>query len=277
MTRAILIFSLLLLWAAPLLAQEEYDPADYRIRVNATVNLRGGPGTEFEIVITIQAGAELQVVAETDEWFSVIHEGQQLWMANWLDYTRLEPTPTPEPSPTIEPTDTPEPSPTAEPTPTAEAQPTIQLPSPVDTTSFVPECTQDEFVAIVLSPEWQELFAQFGIYHDTYATGEALNALDYIWIRNTVWENLPTCSPLFEYAIWITFLYAENLAKNLQLRLLPSAETDPSVAALYAEGNSHPLALIERKLLEAWDRHFPPQENPDSAADDGAAEEAEEE
>ena len=131
MARAILCFILVLsLVTAPLLAQLEYDPADYRIRVNATVNLRGGPGTDHEIVRTIQAGTELQVVAETDRWFSVIHEGEQLWMANWLDFTRLEPTPTPEPSPTptLEPTPTPEPSPTAEPTNAEPTQPPNRRP-----------------------------------------------------------------------------------------------------------------------------------------------------
>ena len=30
------------------------------------------------------------IIAETDRWFSVVHEDQQLWMANWLDYTRLD-------------------------------------------------------------------------------------------------------------------------------------------------------------------------------------------
>ena len=261
MSRALLILALLLLVTAPLLAQVEYDPADYRIRVNATVNLRGGPGTEFEIVTTIQAGAELQVVAETDRWFSVIYEGEQLWMANWLDYTRLEPTPTPEPSPTLEPTAT------LEPTPTAVPQPTIELPPPVDVSSFLPECTQDKFENIVLSPAWQELFQQFDSYINAYLSGEALDAVDYLRIRNAVWENLPTCSPLFEYAIWITFFYAETLALNLQLRLLPNAGTDPSVAALHAGYDTHPFAEIEDRLFEAWAQHFPQGETPDAPAD----------
>ena len=241
MTRTMLIFALLLLWTAPLLAQVEYDPADYRIRVNATVNLRGGPGTGYEIVRTIQAGTELQVVAETERWFSVIHEGQQLWMANWLDYTRLEPTPTPEPSPTAEPTPTLKPTPTLEPTPTAEPQPLIELPPPVDTTSFLPECTQDEIEAIALSPAWQELFEHWNRVYDEFLSSGTLHADQYLYYRNTVWENLPTCSPLFEYAIWSTLAYAELLALNLQQRLLPNAEMDPSVAALHAEYDIHPV------------------------------------
>ena len=265
MPRAILIFALLLLWTAPLLAQVEYDPADYRIRVNATVNLRGGPGTEFEIITTIQAGAELQVVAETDQWFAVVHEGQQAWLANEFDYTRLEPTPTPEPSPTIEPT------------PTAEPTPTIQQPPPVSITSVMPECTREEFIAIVHSPTWQELFVHWNRVSQAHGSGGSLRADQYLYYRNTVWANLPTCSPLFEYAIWSTVWYAELLLLNFQDNHLPYERADAGVAALHGGYDSHPLIGFHTKLLEAWNRHFPPQEPTDSAADDGAAEETEEE
>ena len=190
-------------------------------------------------------------------------------MANWLDFTRLEPTPTPEPSPTptLEPTPTPEPSPTIEPTPTPEPTPTIVPPPPVDVSSFLPECTTDEFREIVTSPAWQELFQQFQSYFKAHISGGALDAVEYLRIRNIIWENLPTCSPLFEYAIWITFLYAELLALNLQQRLLPNAETDPSIAALHAGYYPHPFAEIERKLFEAWERHFPPGETPGTSVD----------
>ena len=122
----------------------------------------------------------------------------------------------------------------------------------------MPECTQEEFEAIVLSPTWQELFAHSNRVNQAHTSGGSLRADQYIYFRNTVWENLPTCSPLFEYAIWSTVWFAELLLLNFQGKHLPYERADAGVAALHGGYNSHPILELQQILFEAWDKHLPP-------------------
>ena len=100
--------------------------------VNGEVNVRSGPGTEYEITKTLKAGDAIEVVAVTSNgWYRTVRDTYVL-ASLCLDEKPVTPTPTPKPKPTPTPTPksptkapeaTPTPKPTTAPTPTPRPAP----------------------------------------------------------------------------------------------------------------------------------------------------------
>ena len=62
----------------------------YHIRVTHNSNLRETYSLEGAIIETAPAGATLQVVGKVNRWLKINRNGNELWMADWIDYTRVE-------------------------------------------------------------------------------------------------------------------------------------------------------------------------------------------
>ena len=115
--------------------------------VNGEVNVRSGPGTEFEITKTLKAGDAIEVVAVTSNgWYRTVRDTYVL--ASLCLSERPAPTPAPTPTPTPKPTPTktpsdptPAPSPTPKPTNTPAPTPTpAPAPEPGSLTLFCEDC-----------------------------------------------------------------------------------------------------------------------------------------
>lgn len=111
-------------------------PQTIRGRVVATVNLRSGPGENFDAVGTLEAGQEITIQGRNraSEWLLVDIQGQQRWVKRSaiepLDSLDLVPvrdvTPTPQPTATNTRVPTPAPSPSA--SPSASPSPAANAP-----------------------------------------------------------------------------------------------------------------------------------------------------
>lgn len=82
------------------------------------VNLRSGPGTNYEKVATAQLGERIDVLGESNGWYQISRGGSRMWVAGWLVNVASQedgpqPQPEPEPEPTPQPEPTPEPAPNA--------------------------------------------------------------------------------------------------------------------------------------------------------------------
>ena len=60
---------------------------DYYIRTNARINLRATYSLEGEKVETVEAGTILHVVGRFNRWLKIDRNGNEVWMADWVDYT----------------------------------------------------------------------------------------------------------------------------------------------------------------------------------------------
>ena len=63
---------------------------DYYIRTDARINLRASYSLEAEKVATVEAGTVLHVVGRFNRWLKIDRDGQIVWMADWVYYTRLD-------------------------------------------------------------------------------------------------------------------------------------------------------------------------------------------
>lgn len=54
--------------------------------VHGTVNLRRGPGTTYAIVGSLPAGATLQALGQSGDWYLLRHNGRDAYVANWLTH-----------------------------------------------------------------------------------------------------------------------------------------------------------------------------------------------
>ncbi len=79
---AMLVASLLLFGFAS--AQE------YSIRANRGLNLRSGPGLDADIADTVTSGAVLQVVGKSGSWLKINRSGNEVWLADWVNFSRIE-------------------------------------------------------------------------------------------------------------------------------------------------------------------------------------------
>lgn len=100
------------------------------------VNLRSGPGTNYEKVATAQLGERIDVLGESNGWYQISRGGSRMWVAGWLvNVAWQEDGPsqpvTPEPQPQPEPEPTPQPEPTPEPAPN-----TLNLARTMDANGF---------------------------------------------------------------------------------------------------------------------------------------------
>ena len=74
----------------------------YFIRAEGRNNLRNCAGFGCRVVETVPVGTVLEVVGEDNRWLKINRNGAEVWMANWIDYTRVEPSQSRHPGVIIE-------------------------------------------------------------------------------------------------------------------------------------------------------------------------------
>ena len=62
----------------------------YSIRVTYNTNLRASFSLQSAIIETALAGTTLQVVGNNSRWLRINRNGNEVWMADWVAYTRVE-------------------------------------------------------------------------------------------------------------------------------------------------------------------------------------------
>lgn len=97
------------------------------------VNFRSAPSTESNIIMVLQYGTNVRIIARTSEWYRVMYAGHFGYIA--APYLTLGSLPTNTPAPTSTPTPRPTNAPTATPKPTAAPTP---VPTAVPTPSSEP-------------------------------------------------------------------------------------------------------------------------------------------
>ena len=63
----------------------------YSIRADSRNNLRSCAGFNCRVIETVPVGTVLQVVGEFNRWLKISRNGAEVWMANWIDHSRVEP------------------------------------------------------------------------------------------------------------------------------------------------------------------------------------------
>ena len=61
----------------------------YSIRADSRNNLRSCAGFNCRVIETVPVGTVLQVVGEFNRWLKISRNGAEVWMANWVSYTRV--------------------------------------------------------------------------------------------------------------------------------------------------------------------------------------------
>ncbi len=84
MKRLVLAVIILLMLSGTALADA------YQIRVTWHVKLRASYSLDSPVVARALAGDVLQVVGRYNRWLKIDRDGQTLWLADWVDYTRLD-------------------------------------------------------------------------------------------------------------------------------------------------------------------------------------------
>ncbi len=62
---------------------------DYYIRTDSRINLRATYSLEGEKVETVPEGTTLHVVGRFNRWLKIDRNGDVLWLADWVNYTRV--------------------------------------------------------------------------------------------------------------------------------------------------------------------------------------------
>ena len=87
--RKVILFVLLILSIATAVAQDK----GFLIRVNQDVNLRTGPSIEAELWGHTGPGDTLHVIDTSNGWYKILldgkYEGETVWLASWLDLTKI--------------------------------------------------------------------------------------------------------------------------------------------------------------------------------------------
>lgn len=69
-------------------------PVSYQVVVTGdNVNLRKGPGINYDALASVDSGREFTVTGEVDDWQRVTYNGQEAWIANWLTSKKIPTTP----------------------------------------------------------------------------------------------------------------------------------------------------------------------------------------
>ena len=63
---------------------------EYSIRANRGLNLRTAPSLNADIAETVLSGAVLQVVGKFNRWLKINLNGREVWLADWVNYSRVE-------------------------------------------------------------------------------------------------------------------------------------------------------------------------------------------
>ncbi len=62
---------------------------EYQIRADAKINLRSWYSTTSRIVEKVPVGTVLQVVGRFNRWLKISRNGNEVWIGDWLNFTRL--------------------------------------------------------------------------------------------------------------------------------------------------------------------------------------------
>ena len=62
----------------------------YNIRTNGRNNLRATPSLQGTIVETAPSGTILHVTGKQNRWLQINRNGNEVWMADWVGYSRVE-------------------------------------------------------------------------------------------------------------------------------------------------------------------------------------------
>ena len=63
---------------------------DYSVRVTHNTNLRAAASLQARIVETAPAGTTLPVTGSAGRWLQINRNGNQVWMASWVSYSRVQ-------------------------------------------------------------------------------------------------------------------------------------------------------------------------------------------
>jgi len=63
---------------------------EYTIRANRGLNLRDAPSRNAAIADTVRSGSILQVVGEFNRWLKINRNGREVWLADWVDFSRVD-------------------------------------------------------------------------------------------------------------------------------------------------------------------------------------------
>ncbi len=64
--------------------------ADYCVAANRWINLRDAASLQGNVLETVAPGTTLSVIGEHSRWLKINRSGNEVWMANWVDYSRLD-------------------------------------------------------------------------------------------------------------------------------------------------------------------------------------------
>ena len=87
--RAGIILIILLALAAPVWAQNDFQPVDYHIELHADSILRERPADISSTISVAPKGTQFHVSGEQGDWLQVEYEGQLVWLMASIDHTRL--------------------------------------------------------------------------------------------------------------------------------------------------------------------------------------------
>ncbi len=62
----------------------------YSIRANRGLILRAEPSLNADIAETVTSGSILQVIRESGRWLKIRRYGREVWLANWVNFSRLD-------------------------------------------------------------------------------------------------------------------------------------------------------------------------------------------
>ena len=74
----------------------------YQIRVTHNTNLRQSSSLDSAVMASAPAGSTLQVIGSFGRWFKISRGGGDVWMASWVDHTRVEGAASPAPAQNID-------------------------------------------------------------------------------------------------------------------------------------------------------------------------------
>ncbi len=63
---------------------------EYCVRANRRINLRDAASLQGVWLETVAAGTTLTVIGEQNRWLKINRNGSEVWMASWVDYSRLD-------------------------------------------------------------------------------------------------------------------------------------------------------------------------------------------
>ena len=62
----------------------------YAIRANRGLNLRTEPSLNADIADTVPSGSILQVVGNFNRWLKIDRNGREVWLADWVNFSRVD-------------------------------------------------------------------------------------------------------------------------------------------------------------------------------------------